>query len=105
MKLVALCCWNTVCFIFLQMHCCKCHTCRPITCICFLFPLCHPAVLQVSGTRAAIQLWPAGHASTEEANVQRTVLLQTHPVTKHTHLSPPSSPAPTSPQHVGVTVI
>lgn len=54
-----------------------------------------PVVLQVSGIRAAVQLWPAGYAPAEEANVQRTVSLQAHPVTHHPHPSPPSPPAPT----------
>lgn len=31
------------------------------------------AVLQVSGPGTAVQLWPAGYASTEETNVQRTL--------------------------------
>lgn len=60
----------------------------------FFFPSL-PAVLQVSGTRAAIQLRPAGHAPAEEANVQRTMSLQTHPVTNYPNLSPPSPPAAT----------
>lgn len=44
----------------------------------------HPAVLQVFGPRGAVHLWPAGHAQTEKANVQRTVSLQTYPVTLRT---------------------
>lgn len=39
-------------------------------------------VLQVSGTRAAVQLRPAGYAQAEEANVQRTLSLQAHSVTR-----------------------
>lgn len=41
----------------------------------------HAAVLQVSGAGAAVQLRAAGYAPTEEANVQRTLSLQAHPVT------------------------
>lgn len=53
----------------------------------------HFSVLQVSGTRAAIQLRPAGYAPAEEANVQRTVSLQAHPVTHTYNPAPPSTPA------------
>lgn len=60
-----------------------------------MFPLHLPAVLQVSGTRAAIHLWPTGYAPAEEANVQRTLSLQAHPVTHTLNPSLPLPPAPT----------
>lgn len=60
----------------------------------FFFSLPKSPVLQVSGIRSAIYFWPAGYATVEETNVQRTVWLQAHSVTHtpipacHLHLFP-----------------